>query len=248
MKRISQLGWGLGLLFWLSLGFCLSLQALDNPDLPPLKIHPLPPSLQALADPKTDDYFDQLPPSPLGYLIWSRFPITVYVDQSPNPQDSSAANQRFLQWTATVKQAIADWNRYLPLQIIPHWEDADIQIRYQEPPLTPPKNPKTGQISLPRARNAQTRYQFYTTEENPPILRHRMTIEIKPGLGRESTLATARHEFGHALGIWGHSPNPQDVLYVSATKETPPISIRDVNTLMKIYQQPTRLGWPLPKP
>ncbi|MFM7577555.1 MAG: matrixin family metalloprotease, partial [Microcystaceae cyanobacterium] len=96
--------------------------------------------------------------------------------------------------------------------------------------------------------NAQTRYQFYTTEENPPILRHRMTIEIKPGLGRESTLATARHEFGHALGIWGHSPNPQDVLYVSATKETPPISTRDVNTLMKIYQQPTRLGWPLPKP
>ena len=247
MKQVSQWVWSLGLLFCLSLGVCLGLNALENPDLPPLKSHPLPPSLQGLAVSEGDNYFESLQPSPLGYLIWSQFPITVYVDQSPHPQDPSAANQRFLQWTATVKTAIADWNRYLPLQIIADPDKADIQIRYQDPPLTPPKNPQTGQISLPRARNAQTRYQFYTTEGTPPTLRHRMTIQIKPGLGRESTLATARHEFGHALGIWGHSPNPQDVLYVSATKETPPISSRDVNTLVKIYQQPTRLGWPLPK-
>ncbi|XTZ12993.1 MAG: peptidase, partial [cyanobacterium endosymbiont of Rhopalodia inflata] len=37
-----------------------------------------------------------------------------------------------------------------------------------------------------------------------------------------------------------------DALYFSQVRSLSPISVRDVNTLKKIYQQPTRLGWKLP--
>jgi predicted Zn-dependent protease len=226
----------------------LSVTAENPSSLPPLKVHSLPPSLAKISpDLKAGNYFDQIESTPLGYLIWSEFPIKVYLDRPPDTNDSSASYQRFQQWTEAVLQAIADWNVYLPLIEVKDPQQADIVIQRTEPPLGRKIDPDTGQIQIPRARTAQTRYQFYSTETEPPLLSTQMTIQIKPGLSPTATLAAIRHELGHALGIWGHSPIEEDVLFYSQTQKSPPISTRDVNTLIKIYQQPTRLGWPLPK-
>jgi len=52
----------------------------------------------------------------------------------------------------------------------------------------------------------------------------------------QGLLATASHEFGHALGIGGHSPDPSDVMYVSHDPNADvPLSARDVNTIKTIY-------------
>lgn len=47
---------------------------------------------------------------------------------------------------------------------------------------------------------------------------------------------TASHEFGHALGIGGHSPDRSDLMYVSHDPNTDvALSVRDVDTIKTIY-------------
>lgn len=212
--------------------------------LPPLQAHLLPPTLAQWQDEREKgDYFTEIKPSPVGYLIWSELPIKVYLDRPLNLEDTAASTQRFQQWVAAVRQGIAEWNAYLPLQEVEQPELADIAIERSSPPIGSQIDPATGQLEIPRARSAQTRYQFYLQASNPPILRHRMTVQINPGLSAQSILSATRHELGHALGIWGHSPVATDALYFSQVRNSPSISARDVNTLKKLYQQPTRLGW-----
>ncbi len=140
-------------------------------------------------------------------------------------------------WVNAVLQGVQEWSNYLPLTIVEQPEIADITIARKAPPLqiSPGSN-------IPRARSAQTTYELYTSNK---VLSHRFTILLSPTQTGEYLIAAARHEFGHALGIWGHSPLQTDALYFSQVRNPPPISSRDVNTLKRVYEQPTSLGWSL---
>lgn len=211
--------------------------------LPTAQIHPLPNSLLKWDNNSNDgDYFDQIKSTPLGYLVWSRFPIRVYLEKPAKIAINSASDRRFQTWVVAVREAIAEWNNYLPLAEIENPAAADIII-WRSPAKREIKlNPETGLYDIPRAIAAQTNYDFYL-RENPLVIAHHMTINIDPSSLGQSLLATVRHELGHALGIWGHSPAETDALYYSQVREPQPISPRDINTLVKIYQQPTKLGW-----
>ncbi|WP_416675549.1 peptidase [Egbenema bharatensis] len=222
--------------------------------LPTPEVHSLPPTLEQwqMAEP-LDDYFSEIEPTLLGYLIWTRFPVRVFVESVAGSRSSGSnpsAIERSQQWVTSVRAAIEEWNPYIPLQAIDSPETADITIWRSAPPLqgwsaseqsgdspTPP--------ALPRARAAETRYQFFVDRASaaPARISHRFTIYLTPNQTADYTQATARHEIGHALGIWGHSPVETDALYFSQVRHSPPISDRDINTLKRIYQQPTRLGW-----
>lgn len=199
---------------------------------PEPKPHPLPSALAKWeVEPEVGDYFSEVKESPLGYLVWSQFPIKVYLDLS-----SSEGKD----WVKAVETAIAEWNEYLPLKRIDNRTDANIIIARSRPPINTQRNPETGNLEFSRARTARTRYEFDLKNSR---LIHRMLIEISPDQPQKRILATARHEMGHALGIWGHSDNKNDALYFSHVRDSPEISPRDINTLKKIYEQPTRLGW-----
>ena len=231
-------------------GSCFTNLAVTNSvveQLPLPQVHPLPPSLAQWHNTSGDNYFQQIEPTIAGYLIWSELPIKVYLDQPTNPQDISASNQRFRQWTEAVKQGMEEWDRYLPLVIVEESKLANIIIKRSHPPMNVSWDRETGRFKLPRASTAQTQYEFYLNSI-PRLgdqLSHRCTIYLSPSQSQAYTLATARHEFGHALGIWGHSEQQTDVMYFSQVRNPPPISARDINTLKKVYQQPTSLGWKL---
>ncbi len=230
---------------FLSLGFTIGIliifssiqfptTAVTSEKLPPLKVHPLPTTLMEWQDShNSGDYFEQVEIQNVGYLVWWRFPIRVYVEDSKhNDAVGTAAKSRSRDWVKTVLDAVWEWNDYLPLEIVDNSEVADIKIFNKQPPLEP------GNL---RARSAETHYQLYWDESG--VLYHRFVIWLSPTQVGKYLPAAARHEFGHALGIWGHSPVATDVMYFSQVGEPPPISARDINTLKQIYLQPTRLGW-----
>jgi predicted Zn-dependent protease len=217
--------------------------------LPSPQVHPLPTTLAQWQDTTgAGDYFSDIKLTPVGYLVWSHFPVKIYVERPKDAAASLASVQHFQQWVEAVLLAVREWSGYLALEIVTQPEGADILILRDRPPLRASLNRETGKIEIPRARSAETRYEFYLrqgTNTSKEILSQRFTIHLSPHQSSNYTLATARHELGHALGIWGHSPSEIDTMYFSQVRNPPQISVRDINTLKRIYQQPTRLGWPL---
>jgi predicted Zn-dependent protease len=183
------------------------------------QIHPLPPSLAQWND-RSGDYFNQITKTEPEYLVWSEFPVKVYVQ----PGDQ--------RWVKLMIQAVNEWKAYFPLELTEQKEGAGIFIDRASIPIRFPPTE--------RVRFADTRFVLY--KENS-VLRHQMTVRIQPNRPDLSLLAAARHELGHALGIWGHSPLETDVMYFSQVQNPPVISARDINTLKRVYEQPTRLGW-----
>ncbi|HEY9797812.1 MAG TPA: hypothetical protein V6D30_19425 [Leptolyngbyaceae cyanobacterium] len=217
--------------------------------LPTPQTHPLPTPLAQWQDTTgTGDYFSEVKLTPVGYLVWSQFPVKVYVEQPTDATESPSSLQRFQNWVDAVLQAVQEWSVYLPLEVVAQPAAADISILRSRPPLEASLNRETGKLNLPRARSAQTRYEFYlrsAVDAPEEVLSHRFTIQLSPDQTVEYTIATARHELGHALGIWGHSSLESDTMYFSQVRNSPQISARDINTLKRIYEQPTPLGWPL---
>lgn len=209
--------------------------------------HPLPPALATWHDSTNQgDYFSEIEPTRLGYLVWSQFPIRVYIE----PVLPGVGVDRAQDWVTAVTQAVEEWRAYLPLALVDSADTADISVWRTAPPLQigDPSNSRNPSQRPLRARSAETRYQVYVDRpaNAPAVLAHRFTILLRPGQTENYIKAAARHELGHAFGIWGHSLLETDVMYFSQVRNPPPISTRDINTLKRVYEQPTRLGWTLP--
>ncbi|HAG81692.1 MAG TPA: peptidase [Cyanobacteria bacterium UBA12227] len=247
-------------LVWLAVGFITGLlvifvslglsplRSITASSLPTPRTHPLPASLAQWQDSTSaGDYFTEVQLTPVNYLVWYQFPVKIYVDTPTEPAESSASAQRFHNWFNTVLQTIQEWSIYLPLEVVTQSEGADIVIWRSRPPIQSSINPETRKLEVIRARTAETRYEFYlrSVANEQQVLAHKFTIQLSPDQTVDYTIATARHELGHALGIWGHSPLETDSMYFSQVQNPPKISVRDINTLKRIYEQPTRLGWPL---
>ncbi len=188
--------------------------------------HPLPFTLMQWQDvDNSGDYFEQVKLTEVGYLVWSQFPVKVYIDTTQ------------IQERVQAKAAVQEWNIYLPLQVVEQKDIADIKIILKSLPLE--------MTNLLRARSALTRYELYIDRisASATVLAHRCTIFINPHQSSQYIKAAALHELGHALGIWGHSLIATDALYFSQVRNPLSISARDINTLKRVYQQPTLLGW-----
>ncbi|WP_126147037.1 matrixin family metalloprotease [Synechococcus elongatus] len=215
-----------------------SRQVLSNSTELPIaqRVHPLPGNWAGLPQ-SSNHYLEAIAPSRYGYLVWAVSPLCIYIE--PASVGDTAAEQRQQQWQQAVNQAVADWRPYFDLQLVSNPAKADISIWRRSPPLR-----RNADGQLDRARTAETSLVFYR-EGDRALPRYRIDLGLTQGFA--GLVSTARHELGHAFGLWGHSDQPEDVMYVAQSSRNIQLTDRDLGTLRHLYQQPTQLGWPLPR-
>jgi predicted Zn-dependent protease len=197
---------------------------------------PLWPSLRSLPA-EGPNYLNQMRPPIAGWLLWRTLPLCVYI-AAPSATSGSARFERERQWEVAQLSALKDWEPWFPWQRVDDPALADIAIERRSPPLR-----RGADGHLQPARTAETRFFLYRDGANRLQVRYR----IDQGLTQagEGLRGTARHELGHALGLWGHSTNPEDVMYPAQTGRNGPLSARDLATLRRLYEQTSPIGQPL---
>ena len=183
------------------------------------------PALPALlADPSAPDYAHA--PAMVSLLHWARMPVRVSFvdDNAATPEREQCALAGFELWVQATGGAIH-------YQLIQDTDRADIAVTFDLEPFVPDHPGAVGHTDLRHA--------------GPLLARADMTLATA-GVSPDELKQTAAHEFGHALGLNGHSDVTADMMFPSTTRvlgpggtplPTPPrlVTARDLNTLWLCY-------------
>jgi len=213
--------------------------------LPPLRASDLPPSCprssevrerpelalllqpSRLAPAGPGDYRDQIQTTVAGSPRLSHWCVWI---------EPGATERR---WQPAVEAALRPWQAVLPIERVLDPDQAQVLVLHRRPPLVHRQGRQRashGRTTL-TARSVQ-RLGLWRLE---PAL----VVMVDATQRQEAIQATALHEWGHAFGLWGHSPDPGDGM-AAAPGAWPVLQLspRDLATLKWVYQQPTAYGLP----
>jgi predicted Zn-dependent protease len=179
---------------------------------------------------KSPDYLSATTQSSQGQrLIWPSHsnPIQVYVE--PNTPDQ-------MYTIPIVQQALESWERAtggrLRFRQVAAPNGANIAIYLKHGPLSDP-NSHIGRAEYQMPEEQLYKHQLsfvrvsLNTGEDTPL--QKVTTESR----RDQFYRMTLHELGHAVGIWGHSPDPGDIMFAHPIASQ--LSLRDVQTVRKLY-------------
>lgn len=172
------------------------------------------------SDPQHGDYFSQVRKFDGTYARWTSFPIKVHL-----PQNTPA------NWNLMLQKSVKRWGQYIPVKEVPPQQQADVEVAWIN--RLPPKQLGLTNLEIFNGRMRVTIYLLRPSNYN--------------GLSEAVLQDVALHQIGHALGIFGHSTSPGDIMQQMQIADTPKpavttkyngIRVRDVNTLKRIYDSP----------
>ena len=172
-------------------------------------------------------------PAMAGLYHWDHLPLTVYL--TPGVSSSAARVQ-------AVRAGLDEWaaasNGVLDYRVVDRAASADVTIRFLPGAYVPPNRDEVGRTeTLARGR----------------VLHHADTVLATSGVTLPELTEHAAHEWGHVLGIHGHSDSPDDLMYsvsvhtVYIGQDPPPettrtVSRRDLKTIARAYPAEFRAG------
>lgn len=183
-----------------------------------------------LANKNTPDYYNLARQESNGeYLVWQpwQVPIPVYIELTDPSQAVFVQN---------VYQGMDTWtyvtNRALRFREVGYPDQARIIISMKQGPLMDP-NASIGHATFNSA----------SLDQEDPMRSLRISIVINTGEPyldmslpnrQEQVSKLVLHELGHAIGIWGHSKDPTDIMYTHPIVSQ--LSQRDINTVRRLYK------------
>ncbi len=193
-----------------------------------LLLLPLPTTARSRPEAPTPNYVQAI--SIHGLLHWKRMPVSVYFTpgEASTRQRRDRARAGFDEWVQATGGFIA-------YRVVDAPSQTDITVTFDEAPFLVAQTHQTGNTGL----------TFY----GKTLKR----AEIELAAGGDTTpnqlQELAAHEFGHALGIDGHSDDPDDLMapvelrvfdaYGAPVDAPPhPVTRRDLNTLRACYNVP----------
>ena len=156
-------------------------------------------------------------------LHWGQFPLHIYFTPGDltTGERKGAVRAGFDQWTRAT-------NNFVRYQVVTRPEQAEVTVTFLSRDRVPDQGGACGHTTV----------TFLTlTLKSANILL--ATTDVPPA----DLQATAAHEFGHALGIDGHSDDPADLMYAVLTHSdagdlplpSHTLTVRDLNTLKVCY-------------
>lgn len=167
-----------------------------------------------------DDYFDQITVFSHGRITrFVEMPIAVYITPTLQATYLPALRYAMRQW-----EAVSDGK--IQFQELQTSKDADIWVRWGHGEAAY-MDMTYGKAELTRHRTGNFSVEIILSLPKP---------SLSEKLSQEETRTVCLHEFGHAIGLWGHSPNPLDVSFWASIAQRP--TDRDRATLLKVYSTP----------
>ena len=179
---------------------------------------------------KNTDYFDHITLFSHGRITrFTQMPIRVYI--SPVLKESP--------YLPEIRHAMQTWHTVsdgdIRFEETETPQDVDIRVSWGHSGIFSEfQDMRLGSAELTRrdtqAKTLKETQQTVAQEPSTPAVSPPFTVEIILMLEGDGTIGelsheemrtVCLHEFGHAIGLWGHSPHPGDVNYPTATAATP---------------------------
>ncbi len=170
-----------------------------------------------------ETYFDHITVFSDGKITrFTQMPIRVHIAPMPIGVKGVETYLESFRYAMREWEAAADGR--IQFQEVASTDNADIRVRWQRSGLTRIIDTALGRTEL--ARLSETDFEVDVVLS----LRESGSAALLP---EEKMRTVCLHELGHAIGLWGHSPDSADVLFFAATAQHP--TDRDKATLHKVY-------------
>ena len=170
-----------------------------------------------------DDYFNHITTFSDGKITrFTQMPIRVHIAPVPMGIEGVETYLESFRYAMREWEAAADGQ--IQFQETAATDNADIRVQWQRSGLTQITDTALGKTEI--GRLSATDFEIGVVLS----LRESGSTAL---LSEEKMRTVCLHELGHAIGLWGHSPDSADVLFFAATAQRP--TDRDKATLHKVY-------------